>query len=491
MQAAQGGDTAYAVDALESLESRYPNHPKVAEALGMAYQERGNFLLAANYYQKAARISPDYSFLLLDSARNLLRSDRKEDAMRRLGEYLARFPEDGVHWLLLGRLQYEHELMEAAMDSFSNGFRFSEPSAHEVEDYRMMGELFLRQRNFPQADLHLNKALELAKGGTIEPFVLRALIQSSVQQDDLAVARIFLNRLEFLDPVMADSVSMRELKRRLAEDEAAEPAGAAEKAAEEAGEPDAVAMASGVGVLSNPDGVDSAPSVSDVVESGADTSGSIPGVGDGSEMALPGATGLPDEVSAGEAPEAERSESPGVEPAVETVGQDAGGGEQTQGNPVAEGGVNARTKVQLARQLLDEGHHGSAIRALWDAINLDSNSAGTWFLLSYAYQQQEQYLNAEAAALESMRLNPRSKTIALHYLGILQRSSNADRFHQELLRLYQPFNQEPEFILALARSYARIKNDPENAQSLYRRFLALYPEHPKVAQAMEELETVH
>ena len=143
-----------------------------------------------------------------------------------------------------------------------------------------------------------------------------------------------------------------------------------------------------------------------------------------------------------------------------------------------------------AQQAIADGEIPSAIRMSWDSINQRPENPAGWFILSRAYVKFNQNLNAESAALEAMRLNPKNKKIALNYLGILQRSRGSDRFHVELLNVYQRFSTDPDFVLALARSYARIKNDPQNSAALYRRFFDLSPEDPRAAEVRQEASFV-
>ena len=91
---AQEGNTAAAINKLESLQDKYPNHAAISEALAIAYAQHGNYLLSSNYYQKAARLSPDKLHLLKLSAEGQIKANRLEDAASRLKEYLETFPED-------------------------------------------------------------------------------------------------------------------------------------------------------------------------------------------------------------------------------------------------------------------------------------------------------------------------------------------------------------------------------------------------------------
>lgn len=102
---AKDGNIAGAINKLESLQDKFPENADVAEGLGIVYQERGNPILASNYYQKAVRLSPEKKYLLLNSAQTLFVASMKEDAAKQLQEYLESFPEDGDSWLFLGQIQ--------------------------------------------------------------------------------------------------------------------------------------------------------------------------------------------------------------------------------------------------------------------------------------------------------------------------------------------------------------------------------------------------
>lgn len=142
------------------------------------------------------------------------------------------------------------------------------------------------------------------------------------------------------------------------------------------------------------------------------------------------------------------------------------------------------------KQAIMEGDYPKAIRFLWDSLSINNGNAHTWFLLSHAYSKHRQHLNAESASLESMRLAPLNSRYALQYLRVAQFSKTPVRFHEELLSIYQRFPREPEIILALARSYARIRNDPANAHALYARFLAIAPDHSMAGEVEAEMRLV-
>lgn len=142
------------------------------------------------------------------------------------------------------------------------------------------------------------------------------------------------------------------------------------------------------------------------------------------------------------------------------------------------------------KQAIMEGDYPKAIRFLWDSLSINNGNAHTWFLLSHAYSKHRQHLNAESASLESMRLAPLNSRYALQYLRVAQFSKTPVRFHEELLSVYQRFPREPEIILALARSYARIRNDPANAHALYARFLAIAPDHSMAGEVEAEMRLV-
>ncbi|OPZ72221.1 MAG: hypothetical protein BWY82_01468 [Verrucomicrobia bacterium ADurb.Bin474] len=142
------------------------------------------------------------------------------------------------------------------------------------------------------------------------------------------------------------------------------------------------------------------------------------------------------------------------------------------------------------KQAIMECDYPKAIRFLWDSLSINNGNAHTWFLLSHAYSKHRQHLNAESASLESMRLAPLNSRYALQYLRVAQFSKTPVRFHEELLSVYQRFPREPEIILALARSYARIRNDPANAHALYARFLAIAPDHSMAGEVEAEMRLV-
>ena len=192
---AQEGNTAAAINKLESLQDKFPSNADIAEALAIAYGEHGNYLLSSNYYQKSARLSPEKRHLLKLSAEGQIKAGRLQDAASRLQAYLETFPEDGETWLNLGRIQFDLDQKDEAIDSLSRGLLLTDREDQVAEDYYQVGSLYLDLRDFSQADYYLNNALTLSENETVAGQVLMGLVKSSVEQEDWDVADIFLKRI--------------------------------------------------------------------------------------------------------------------------------------------------------------------------------------------------------------------------------------------------------------------------------------------------------
>lgn len=523
---AEEGDPSGAINKLESLQDKHPDNPMVAEALGVAYRERGSYVLSANYFQKAARLSSSYQFLMKNSAESLVLADRKQDAVDRLLEYLRNFPEDGENWLSAGRLQSELQDFEASADSLTKGILLSDPDNVEANDYLTLGEVYLQLGDYPQADFYLNQALDSGSGTSVEAAALIGLTKTSLFQQDLDVADLLLQRLRSKNPALYETPDVKVMRAELDEALAAkrnqvqsrfdpseiireeEPVeqtpsnlGAVDKAIENQ-QQDAELPPEGSVIEADmeniPESGDSpqeepiaedeiTPTDEPVVDSPpveeASVENPIADLNSASESQQ-------DLVEENADPLSETSES--VEETEESGGTPEGtlDPEEAEANPYVAPENEDELLLVKAKQYLREGDVPAAIRMSWDAIHANSESPAAWFILSRAYAEYGQYLNAEAAALESIRINSANKTIVLNYLAILQRSRSATRFHEELLKIYRVYNREPEFILALARSYARIHNDYENASALYRRFLDVAPDHPRVEEVRQELTYV-
>lgn len=578
MVQAQEGNTAAAINKLESLQDKYPNHAAISEALAIAYAQHGNYLLSSNYYQKAARLSPDKLHLLKLSAEGQIKANRLEDAASRLKEYLETFPEDGATWLDLGRIQFGLNQKELAINSLMRGILLTNRENQKAQDHQMLGELYLEMRDFAQADYYLNSGLSLATDKTTEGQILAGLVQSSVAQEDWDVADLFLKRIEATQPELLATNEVKKLletvkgvlelrdeggtetvKVTITKPAPVEPSGKSEPTgSEDASLNNSPSLAPPAAEHESVGTDDTAPVV--VVEppeeepqadkAAVDTT-LVPAVAtDAGPSEVMGEPELSQETSvAGSAPVEAASEvviasiSGGVAPmtnAVDVPGQTASkseadsplGNEITEPKPAVGSGLvitnedsandekiadgehplkenptadeplpealdpyeapenEAELLLIQAQQAIADGNVSTAIRMAWDSVNKRPENPAGWFILSRAYVKFGQNLNAESAALEAMRLNPRNKKIVLNYLGILQRSRGANRFHEELLKAYQRFSTDPDFVLALARSYARIKNDPENAAALYRRFLDLAPDHQKAAEVRQEASFV-
>jgi cytochrome c-type biogenesis protein CcmH/NrfG len=125
----------------------------------------------------------------------------------------------------------------------------------------------------------------------------------------------------------------------------------------------------------------------------------------------------------------------------------------------------------------------SAIRKYWAAISIENNRPEVWNLLSRAYLVDGQLNNAETAALEAVRLQPREVAYTLDYLRVAQRSKEPAAFLAELETAYDRFPSSPEITLSLARGHERISHDTATARNLYLRFIDLAPNHPLIPEA--------
>lgn len=563
---AQQGNSSSAINRLESLQDTHPDHPEIAEALAIAYEVHGNYLLASNYYQKAARLAPDKRHLLKASAKGQIQAGRLEDAAQRLVSYLESFPEDGETWLELGRIRHQIQPDERAADALTRGILLTDPGAKQASDFQKLGSLYLRLKDFASADYYLNQALVLSEQEpSVQSQVLVDLAKSSAEQSDWDVADLFLKRIASSFPEMLATAEVQQLQETvkqilelrqqdalpsvevtaaLQEGESEEDASMAEDSvsvqaesedegrigdaentkahdleSEQAMELEQASPASDVATsedsedpsdLEEPLPLESgSPEVAEESPGQAEPESELPepelaALGGESLQAEadlpPGDSGeTPDgaEVDLSGTPESDVSESLEPGDALGDAAEDAVGLEdqpslqEAELEPYEAPENEAELLLIQAQQALAEGNAAAAIRMAWDSVHRRPENPSGWFILSRAYVDFGQNLNAESAALEALRINPKNKKIVLNYLGILQRSRDAQRFHEELLKAYQRFPSDPDFVLALARSYARIQNDPANAAALYRRFFDLAPEDaPNLAAIREESSLV-
>ena len=498
VEQAKAGNTASALNRLEALQEKHPQNPDLAEGLGIVYQEKGDLMLASNYYQKAARLSPEKKYLLFDAAKNLNEAAMKQDAAKVLREYLESFPENGEGWLLLGRILSGFEEESEAVDALTRGILLTDPADLTAADHHLLGKLYLGIGDYPQADYYLNKAISMAENSQIEALALLGLVESSAEQGDWDVADVFLKRLESTNKAVYDSDEAKKVRQSVVEAQRTRNAVAEKTKSVEAPEkvPAEVDEASVETVPEQKESEVEAPKVEPEPEDAATESVEMPSQEDvtESEPIIPEEEvieeeppAVPEEENQDVAVETETPLESDVVEAIETTTES----EQAEPlEPYQPPENEAELLLVNARQLIVERQYAKAIRMTWDSINKKPESPVAWYLLSRAYSGYGQHINAEAAALESVRLSPNSKQIVMNYLATLQYSRDAQRFHEELLKVYQRFNKDPDIILALARSYARIMNDPDNAAALYRRFLDLEPDHDRAAEVRAEIPFV-
>jgi len=157
----------------------------------------------------------------------------------------------------------------------------------------------------------------------------------------------------------------------------------------------------------------------------------------------------------------------------------------------SDGATRARSVsdyVATAEEARSERAYDRAIRAYWQALGQANERADIWNDLSRVYLAANQPANAEATALEAMRLAPDNDRYALDYLRIVQRAKSRRELLEELQDARERFPGSPEIALSLARAQERVADNSEAARRLYREFLDMAPGHPLAPEARKALE---
>lgn len=537
------GEYAAAIEILEALAAEHPNDLEILSSMGSVYSAEGDHTMAAFFLEQAHLQAPEDDELLFKAYQSLRAAD--QPAGHLLEKLAEQAPDalDGPLWARLGQTRQADNRIQPALDAY---LKSTETESANADTATAIGQLYIKIGNLPQAEAWMERAADNDDPNALT--ALFGLLEIKLQEKDWPGAEATLAELEerFPGAVAASewNQARQELERwreaqdamqaRLARAEA-EKAAAEAEAAEAEAEATAVSEtpaeaddATGTGAVARSE---DEPRDTDASDESTESEGGkaqvITDVEAAEAMAntpaieMPG-TGLaeagvgfdpniaiepadPDvsfEVDFDQAPQSDPT-TYRVQPAEPTPlpqpvdladSADLMGALGDVGSPTPPASDTSREGPQSIEELLADAELAerdrdfkSAIRKYWAAISISNNQAEIWNNLSRAYLIDGQLNNAETAALEAVRLDPREVAYTLDYLRVAQRSKNADAFMADLETAYDRFPGSPEITLSLARAYERIAQENETARSLYRRFIDIAPNHPLVPEARSAL----
>jgi tetratricopeptide (TPR) repeat protein len=523
---AEGGDSAQALELLETLSAQYPNDIEILNSIGQIYAAEGDTSMAAFFLEQAYLQAPDDIERLFQAYQSL--EAAKQPAGHLLETLSTQAPEAMTPdlWIRLGQIRHAENKLQASLDAYLKGVD-PEKAKPSSEVAASIGQLFVKVGNLPQAEAWLEMAADSDDPNALT--ALFGLLEINLRQEDWAGAEAIIAQLDKQFPGAVEASQWQQARKdlvrwhttqdamqaKLAKAEAEKIAAeanaetvtlaeteAAQREAIDQGSADNKTTGEGkaqvIADLEAAEAMANAPAIeTEIPESEAVQAGSQAINFDPSIVIEPADPEITFEVSYDPAPTAgSTTESVDNNPADESsTAMPAAPADLTEAVPPVEMNTAAEPirpseRPRTIEELLADAEMAeldrdftSAIRQYWAAINIANNRAEIWNLLSRAYLVDGQLNNAETAALEAVRLEPSVVAYTLDYLRVAQRTKEPVAFLAQLETAYDRFPDSPEITLSLARAHERISEQTETARNLYLQFIDIAPNHPLVPEA--------
>ena len=523
---AEGGDSAQALELLETLSAQYPNDIEILNSIGQIYAAEGDTSMAAFFLEQAYLQAPDDIERLFQAYQSL--EAAKQPAGHLLETLSTQAPEAMTPdlWIRLGQIRHAENKLQASLDAYLKGVD-PEKAKPSSEVAASIGQLFVKVGNLPQAEAWLEMAADSDDPNALT--ALFGLLEINLRQEDWAGAEAIIAQLDKQFPGAVEASQWQQARKdlvrwrttqdamqaKLAKAEAEKIAAeanaetvtlaeteAAQREAIDQGSADNKTTGEGkaqvIADLEAAEAMANAPAIeTEIPEGEAVQAGSQAINFDPSIVIEPADPEITFEVSYDPAPTAgSTTDSVDNNPADESsTAMPAAPADLTQAVPPVEMNTAAEPirpseRPRTIEELLADAEMAeldrdftSAIRQYWAAINIANNRAEIWNLLSRAYLVDGQLNNAETAALEAVRLEPSVVAYTLDYLRVAQRTKEPVAFLAQLETAYDRFPDSPEITLSLARAHERISEQTETARNLYLRFIDIAPNHPLVPEA--------
>lgn len=508
---AEGGDSAQALELLETLSAQYPNDIEILNSIGQIYAAEGDTSMAAFFLEQAYLQAPDDIERLFQAYQSL--EAAQQPAGHLLETLSTQAPEAMTPdlWIRLGQIRHAENKLQASLDAYLKGVD-PEKAKPSSEVAASIGQLFVKVGNLPQAEAWLEMAADSDDPNALT--ALFGLLDINLRQKDWAGAEAIIAQLDKQFPGAVEASQWQQARKDLVRWRTTQDAMQAKLAKAEA-EKTAAEANTETATLAETETEAAQREAIDQGSAGNETTGEGKAhvIADlEAAEAMANAPAIETEIPEGEADglaiegEAVQAGSQAInfdpsiviEPAdpeitfevsydpAPTAGSTT---DSVEMNTAAEP-IRPSERPRTIEELLADAEMAeldrdftSAIRQYWAAINIANNRAEIWNLLSRAYLVDGQLNNAETAALEAVRLEPSVVAYTLDYLRVAQRTKEPVAFLAQLETAYDRFPDSPEITLSLARAHERISEQTETARNLYLRFIDIAPNHPLVPEA--------
>ena len=534
---AEGGDSAQALELLETLSAQYPNDIEILNSIGQIYAAEGDTSMAAFFLEQAYLQAPDDTERLFQAYQSL--EAAKQPAGHLLETLSTQAPEAMTPdlWIRLGQIRHAENKLQPSLDAYLKGVD-PEKAKPSSEVAASIGQLFVKVGNLPQAEAWLEMAADSDDPNALT--ALFGLLEINLRQKDWAGAEAIIAQLDKQFPGAVEASQWQQARKdlvrwrttqdamqaKLAKAEAEKTAAeanagtatlaeteteAAQREAIDQGSADNKTTGEGkaqvIADLEAAEAMANAPAIETEIPEGEADGLAIEGDAvqagsqainfDPSIVIEPADPEITFEVSYEPASTAGSTtdsvdNNPADESSTAVSAEPAGRTDAFQTmdmNTPAESIRPSERPRTIEERLADaemaelDRNFTSAIQQYWAAINIANNRAEIWNLLSRAYLVDGQLNNAETAALEAVRLEPSVVAYTLDYLRVAQRTKEPVAFLAQLETAYDRFPDSPEITLSLARAHERISEQTETARNLYLRFIDIAPNHPLVPEA--------
>lgn len=530
---ADAGELSEAIRLLEEGGQTYPDSIAILELKAQLYERVPDYVMAAMTYDRLAGLDPQQRHRALDAARQFAAAGETASALRSLEGFLANQPENPEAWVLKGRYLARAQRQEEAAGAYLRAVRLMEGQIDGVLGVEV-GNTFLALEQYVQAERFYRDALDA--GDVAEVDAMMGLLATAYEQEQWQEASEWLQKIDAVDPDVVNNSFLADVRPQLerweanrvgaadvvidvaaveplpADPDDAEPEplevieigpaveGSSGSGSEVAGgEPnsDTAAETEALG-SQDPETVTDVDSTDGNGQTGKLAALNDPVVTSGDEPIDPAATAVAGGSGIVETSAAAQDALPdaggggklaaaGLEPEgsdLAAVGDGSGG---AAAEPVVEVVDVEPTAFDLAIDLAESGRHEEAIREYLKILAENVDQPAVWNRLSRSYRAIRAWSDAEATALEAMRLEPRNIVYTFDYLKAVENSRSPERFLEELERAYTRIPNSPDLVLALARAYVEIDGNARNAVVYYRLFLEMAPNHPEAFSAEQEL----
>ncbi len=447
-----------AIDLLTPLSKANPDDPEINKLIGFTYEASGDFSKAAQFLTKAHLSTPDdaeltyRTYLVSESAHS------EDDAYRLLELMAERNPltMNPSLWKRLGKLRNKNGESQAALNAYLKSI---DPETDKVppETASAIAAIFWTLKNPTQAEHWYRITTEQDEPDALG--ALFGLLEIKLSENDIPAIETIVKELDERFPGALDASEASSTRSKIS-------SWYADKAAAEKERQETAAEATKEAEAAKELAVTSIENTETIQEDAKPET-------DKNDARNRGKSELADELA--------QIEAFANSPAIET--------ETNEAEDLSARIVIAQTEKTIdelisdANQAVFKQDNKEAISIFWQILGRANTRADIWNQLSRTYLIDGQLESAETTALESTRLSPEEIQYTLDYLRIAQRSKQPLDFLAELETAYDRFPRSPEVALSLARGYEQIAANAIAASSLYRRFIALAPNHPLRSEA--------